>query len=210
MASKYPERDVDAALRESEAFFGGRGAVHRTLRSLAERLDREDTPYAVIGGMALNAHGFIRETVGVDVLMTEDSLERFRQRFLGRGYVPAFQAAKKTFEDENTGVRIHVIGSGEFPGDGRPKEIAFPDPAAASIDLDGTRVVTLPWLVDLKLASGLSAPHRMGDLADVQRVIEELKLPADFADKLHASVRDEYRRLWELAQHAGEGPVERE
>jgi hypothetical protein len=50
----------------------------------------------------------------------------------------------------------------------------------------------------------------MGDLADVQRVIEELKLPADFADKLHPSVRDEYRRLWELAQHAGEGPVERE
>jgi hypothetical protein len=35
------ERDVDSVLRESEAFFGGRGAVHRTLRSLASRLEAE-------------------------------------------------------------------------------------------------------------------------------------------------------------------------
>lgn len=210
MASKYPERDVDAVLRESEAFFGGRGAVHRTLRSLAERLDREGIPYAVLGGMALNVHGFVRETVDVDVLMTKDSLERFRERFLGRGYMPAFRGARKSYRDVDTGVRIDVITAGEFPGDGKPKDISFPEPSLVAIERGGIRVIPLESLVELKLASGLSAEHRRHiDLADVQRLIEELKLPADFDEKLHPSVRAEYRHLWELAQHAGEGPVER-
>jgi hypothetical protein len=35
------ERDVDSVLRESEALFGGHGAVHRTLRTLASRLAAE-------------------------------------------------------------------------------------------------------------------------------------------------------------------------
>ena len=47
------------------------------------------------------------------------------------------------------------------------------------------------------------------DLGDVQRLIEELRLPVDLDRKLDLSVRAEYRRLWELAQHAGEGPQER-
>jgi hypothetical protein len=213
MASKYPEphRDVDAALRESEAFFGGRGAVHRTLRSLVDRLDQEGIPYAILGGMALNIHGFVRETVDVDVLMTKEALDRFRERFLGRGYAPVFQGARKSYRDAETGVRIDVITAGEFPGDGKPKDISFPDPSLVAIERGGIRVLPLEDLVGLKLASGLSAEHRRHiDLADVQRVIEELKLPLDFDEKLHPSVRAEYRRLWELAQHAGEGPVERE
>jgi hypothetical protein len=49
----------------------------------------------------------------------------------------------------------------------------------------------------------------MGDLVDVQRLVEELHLPQDLDAKLDPSVRAEYHRLWELAQHAGEGPQER-
>lgn len=204
------ERDVDSVLRESEAFFGGRGAVHRTLRSLAKRLDAEGIPYAILGGMALNIHGFVRETVDVDVLLTRESLTRFRERLVGRGYVPAFAGAEKSFRDAETGVRIDVITAGDFPGDGRPKDIAFPEPANVAVDREGIRVVPLEGLLELKLASGLSAEHRrLIDLADVQRAIETLKLPRELGDRLHPSVRAEYGRLWDLAQRAGEGPVER-
>lgn len=204
------EQNVDSILRESEAFFGGRGAVHQTLRSLVERLDAEGIPYAILGGMALNIHGFIRETVDVDVLMTRESLDRFRERLVGRGYVPAFSGARKSFQDVETRVRIDVITAGDFPGDGRPKEIAFPEPSRAAIDRGGIRVLPLEGLLELKLASGLSAEHRrLIDLADVQRAIETLKLPRELGEKLHPSVRAEYGRLWALAQRAGEGPVER-
>ncbi len=204
------ERDVDSVLRESEAFFGGRGAVHRTLRSLAVRLDAEGIPYAILGGMALNIHGFVRETVDVDVLLSRESLDRFRERFVGRGYAPAFPGALKSFRDVETGVRIDVIAAGDFPGDGKPKEVVFPSPSGLAVEKGGIRVVPLETLLELKIASGLSAEHRrLVDLADVQRTIEALKLPLELGDGLHPSVREEYRRLWALAQRMGEGPVER-
>jgi hypothetical protein len=60
-------------------------------------------------------------------------------------------------------------------------------------------------LLELKLASGLSAPHRLRDLADVQDLIVALSLPLDLADQLDASVRDEYRRLWRTSAQ-GESP----
>lgn len=56
----------------------------------------------------------------------------------------------------------------------------------------------------LTLAPGLSAPHRLRDLADVQDLILALALPVVLEDKLDQSVRAEYRRLWEIAQKARE------
>jgi hypothetical protein len=72
--------------------------------------------------------------------------------------------------------------------------------------LDEFRVARLETLIELKLASGLSAEHRrLRDLADVQQLIEILHLPVDLAERLEPSVRNEYIRLWELAQKAA-GP----
>jgi len=204
-------RPADEILRESEDFFGNRGRVHTTLRKLAERLDRESIPYAVLGGMALNLLGYTRETVDVDVLVTPEALSVFRQRLVGRGYRPVFEGATKSFRDAETGVKVEFLTTGEFPGDGKAKPVSFPDPARVAIDRGGFKVVALETLIELKLASGLSAPHRTHiDLADVQRLIEELRLPLELADRLDASVRAEYRRLWDLAQHSREGPQERE
>jgi hypothetical protein len=202
-------KSADEILRESEDFFAGRGAVHTTLRSLVNRLAEESIPYAIVGGMALNLFGFVRQTIDVDILLTKEGLGRFRERFVGRGYVPAFPGAAKAFRDADTRVRIDFLTTGEYPGDGKPKPVAFPDPSLSAIDRGPYRVIMLEKLIDLKLASGLSAPHRMGDLVDVQRLVEELHLPPDLDTKLDPSVRPEYRRLWELAQHAGEGPQER-
>lgn len=213
--SQYPigahPRSVDEILRESDDFFLERGPIHETLRTLAERLERESIPYAIVGGMALNLLGYTRQTTDVDILLTKSGLERFRERFIGRGYLLAFPDASRTFRDAQTKVKVEVITTGDYPGDGRSKPIAFPDPSAASVERGGIRVIRLEKLIELKLASGLSAQHRMlVDLGDVQRLIEELDLPLDLAGKLDASVASEYRRLWALAQRRSEGPHERE
>lgn len=47
-------RPVDEILRESEAFFMKEGKVHSTLKRLAQALEAESIPYALLGGMALN------------------------------------------------------------------------------------------------------------------------------------------------------------
>lgn len=180
------------------------GVVYESMRRLAKRLDAEGVAYAVIGGMAVTAHGHPRLTLDVDILLSGEGLRVFHEQCVGRGYVPAFTGAKKTFIDTESQVKIEIITTGEFPGDGLPKPVAFPDPAETSVERDKIRFITLEKLVELKLASGLTAPHRLRDLADVQDLIIALDLPLAMEEKLETSVRTEYRRLWEAAQMKGE------
>lgn len=187
-------------LKEASLYFNQQGDLHKTLHALAQRLDELGVPYALIGGLALAQHGFVRMTEDIDILLTPDGLADFKDKLVGRGYVLAFSGAKKTFRDSNTGVRIEVITSGEYPGDGLPKAVSFPDPALAVIEIAGLRVVSLEKLIELKLASGISAPHRRRDLADVQDLIRVLDLSADFGEKLEVSVQSVYHQLWQEAQ----------
>ena len=94
-----------------------------------------------------------------------------------------------------------IVTTGEYPGDGLPKPVAFPDPTTPGVttEIEGVRVVTLEKLIELKLASGMSAPHRLRDLADVQDLIVRLRLPLMLADRLDPSVQAAYRELWEMA-----------
>lgn len=187
-------------LQEASRFYMSQGDVYTTLRKLTGRLDDEHIPYALIGGMALAAHGFVRMTQDVDILLTVQGLALFRERLVGRGYVAAFPGALKSFRDTESRVRLEIITTGEFPGDGKPKRVSFPDPSTASADRDGIRVITLEKLIELKLASGMTAPHRLRDLADVQDLIQALHLPVDFADRVDASVRGKFRELWRASQ----------
>jgi hypothetical protein len=61
-------------------------------------------------------------------------------------------------------------------------------------------LLPLATLVELKLASGMSAPHRLKDLADVLEVIRALHLSDAFATGLNPYVRDKYLELWRAAQ----------
>ena len=54
----------------------------------------------------------------------------------------------------------------------------------------------------MKLASGISAPHRLKDLADVQELIKIKKLDADFANKLDPYVRAKYVELQEAVRNS--------
>ncbi|MBI3243261.1 MAG: hypothetical protein HYZ49_13305 [Chloroflexi bacterium] len=188
--------------QEGSRFFMKEGDVYETLRALATRLREEGLEYALIGGLALAAHGYRRFTEDVDILMTPETLRLFKEKFVGLGYLPAFATASKSFRDTRTGVKVEVMTTGEYPGDGKPKPVAFPDPVLARVERDGLWVLALEKLVELKLASGLSASHRLKDLADVQELIAILKLPLELAGQLDASVRAEYQRLWQGAQTA--------
>ena len=190
----------EGILDAASDFFMERGRLIQALRDLAVHLEEASIPYAVVGAIALARHGLVRMTLDIKILLSPEGLEKFKDRYLGRGYVPAFPGAAKTFRAADTGVRIEVLTTGEFPGDGKPKPVRFPDPAEASVDKDGVRVLALERLVELKLASWMTAPHRLRDLADVQDLIRARGLPADFAAQLDASVQALYRELWQTAQ----------
>jgi len=188
--------------REGSRFFMKEGDVYETLRRLGTRLEEVGLVYAVVGGMALVAHGYRRFTEDVDLLMTPETLHRFKDELVGLGYVPTFAAASKSFRDTQNGVKVEVLVTGEYPGDGKPKPVSFPDPAAVRVQREGLWVITLEKLIELKLASGLSAPQRLKDLSDVQELIVKLNLPLEVREQLDDSVRAGYTRLWEAVQGA--------
>jgi len=190
---------LDWALREGSMHFEEKSAVYRTLREIARRLRELEVPYAIAGGMALFAHGFRRFTEDVDILVTRQGLEELHRRLEGVGYVPLF-AGSRALRDAESGVRIEFLVTGEYPGDGQPKPVAFPAPEAASVEKDGVRWLSLPSLVELKLASGMTSPGRLIDLADVQQLIRILRLPADFAEQLQPFVREKYAEMWQSVQ----------
>lgn len=198
----YVSQGGETALQEMEEFFMETGKVHQTLRELVKRLNEAGIPYALLGAMAMGEHGFTRATVDLDVLLTPQGLEDFKARFVGLGYIPVFPGAKKAFRATETGVRIDFILTGEYPGDGKPKPVRFPDPAEAFQEIRGIRVITLERLIELKLASGMTAKHRLHDLGDVLRLIRHLRLPADFANRLDVSVQPRFQQLWQDAQAA--------
>ena len=175
------------------------GRVHQAALAVARRLDAAHIPYAIAGAMALGAHGYERVTTDVDVLLTREGLERLKRDLLGRGYVEKFPGSKGVRDTEH-GVTIDVLIAGEFPGDGLPKPVAFPDPVNVAVEGDRFRILALPTLVELKLASGMTAPHRLKDLADVLELIRAAHLPEDFGATLDPYVGDKYLELWRAAQ----------
>lgn len=188
-------RPVPDLYAEGLRYFMGEGTVNKTLARLSNDLEEHGIDYAVIGAVALLAHGYPRFTEDIDLVMTVGGLEKFHQELVGLVYVPAFPGARKRLKSTVDNVTIEVMTTGEYPGDGEPKPVSMPEPAAASTEIDGIKFVTLEKLIELKLASGMSAPDRLKDLADVQELIKIRKLDAGFASALDPYVRDKYREL---------------
>jgi hypothetical protein len=194
------KQDRRWGFREGSMHFEKENAVHKSLNRIVRRLEDLGVPYAVAGAMALFFHGYERFTTDVNILFTRDGLRLIHERLAGLGYVPLFEGSKN-LRDAETGVQIEFLTTGDYPGDGKPKPIAFPDPARASTEIAGMHFLSLPKLVELKLASGMTNPARLKDLADIQEIIKALKLPDSFASQLDPYVQAKYRELWSAVQN---------
>jgi len=195
-----PKPSVIDVYEEARRYFMGEGTLNKTLARLSNDLEERGIDYMVIGAVALLAHGYPRFTEDIDLVMTAEGLQKFHEELVGLGYAPAFPGARKRLRSTTDNVSIEVMTTGEFPGDGKPKPVSMPEPAEASTKIDGIRFVTLEKLIELKLASGISAPDRLKDLADVQELIKIRKLGADFALKLDPYVRAKYLELEEAVR----------
>jgi hypothetical protein len=195
-------RSIHDVYAEGLRYFMGQGELNNALTQLAADLERHGIDYAVVGAVALMAHGYPRFTEDIDLVLTKEGLEAFHRKLVGLGYLPAFEGARKKFRSTRAGVPIEVLLTGEYPGDGKPKPVSFPDPATSAIEIDGVQVLTLENLIELKLASGMTAPDRLKDLADVQELVKLRGLDESFAEKLNPYVRDQYLQLWRAVERA--------
>jgi hypothetical protein len=187
---------------EGLKLFMGKSLLNNALRRIAADLEEQGIDYLVIGAIALNQHGYRRFTEDIDLLLTNEGLQKFQEQLIGLGYRPAFEGATRRFRTTEENVPIEIITTGEYPGDGLPKAVQFPSPHESFVVIDGVKTLTLEKLIELKLASGISAPDRLKDLADVQEVIKAKSLGVDFANHLDASVRDKFLELHQAVERA--------
>ena len=195
-------RSIHDVYAEGLHYFMGEGNLQGTLAQVSSDLKRHGIDYMVIGAVALMAYGYPRFTEDIDLVLTQEGLEAFHRELIGLGYVPAFPGAKKRLRSTREGVSIEIILAGGYPGDGKPKPISFPVPADASIEIDGVQIVTLEKLVELKLSSGMTAPDRLKDLADVQELIKVRGLAAAYAARLNPYVREKFLELAHAVERA--------
>jgi hypothetical protein len=173
-------------IKDVDMFFQKNDPVHKTMRRTIKNLEKAKIPYALMGGMAVNLHGYRRTTNDVDILLTPDGLAEFQRRFVPKHYDTTPRRPRR-FTDRKNQVIIDFLVTGLYPGNGQPGPIAFPDPAAVSTTIEGWEVINLSVLVELKLAA-----RRYQDFADVVSLIRAHQLEESFADRLHPSVRSDY------------------
>ena len=203
-ASPTVKASVQEVYEEGRRYFMGQGRLNNTLTQLAADLKDHDIDYVVIGAVALLAHGYPRFTEDIDLVLTAEGLDKFHDELVGLGYAPAFPGARKRLRSTKDGVSIEVMITGEYPGDGKPKPVSMPEPASASTEIDGVRFVTLEKLIELKLASGMTAPDRLKDLADVQELMKIRVLQEDFSERLAPYVRNKFIELLQAVEKSRE------
>jgi hypothetical protein len=173
-------------LKEISRFFDGRDQVHKSLRRLVRRLKKAGIPYAILGGMAVNAHKYERTTKDVDVLLTAAGFADFRRLFVPKYYQNVPGRARR-FVDQLNQKSVDILVTGRYPGSGQPGPIRFPDPEAVRQTINNIQFVDLATLVQLKLAA-----RRHRDFGDVVELIRFNNLDESFTAKLHRSVRRDY------------------
>ncbi|MFN4257989.1 MAG: hypothetical protein ACK4RK_01730 [Gemmataceae bacterium] len=157
-----------------------------SMRRLVRRLEKANITYAVMGGMAVFAHGHERMTKDVDILLTREGLELFRQTFVPKHYESAPDRSRR-FIDKANGVTLDILVTGLHPGMGQPGPITFPDPADVREPINKIQYINLTTLIQLKLAA-----RRYQDFADVVNLISVHNLDQSFMERLHPSLHRDF------------------
>ena len=123
------------------------------------------------GGWAVWRHGFDgRMTQDVDILLAADKVAEFLQAasFSGFDVLPTQPGRWPKLLHKETSIRVDILPEGERPGTtSRPAPTTLPHPSSAGACGVALRYITLPALIELKLAAG--RPRDEGDVAELIR-----------------------------------------
>ena len=172
----------------------GTSGVVQTAQTAVATLAVHDIPHLIVGGVAVQEHGYPRVTVDVDIVVP-DVLEAVE--FLTADLSGPFARVKgceDRVEDRRNGVQVDLLPAGKVLK--RGCKVPFPQPTKATEQL---QVVGLEQLLSLKLDSPAHSPlRRLRDKTDVVELILRRKLPRDLA--VAPAVRSLYLETWDALQ----------
>jgi hypothetical protein len=154
------------------------GRYGRVIRALDHLLKAVKCPSVLGGGWAVWRHGFLgRVTQDIDIVLPADAIDEFLRTAAVSGFdvLPRQPGRWPKLMHRDTGVQVDILPEGERPGTpASPAPTTLPHPISLGGGNDRLRYVSLPGLIELKLAAG-----RARDEADV---VELLRANPDQVD----------------------------
>ncbi len=172
----------------------GTSGVVETARTAVALLADHDIPHLIVGGVAVQEHGYPRVTIDVDIVVPDvlEAVEFLIASLTGPFY--RVQGCDDRLEDRRNGVQIDLLPAGKVMKQGC--KVPFPEPAKVAGKL---QIVSLEELISLKLDSWAGSPNRrLKDKADVNELILRRKLPRDLA--VNPAVSRLYLETWDALQ----------
>lgn len=177
----------------------GTAGVVQTARDAVETLAHFEIPHLIVGGIAVQEHGYPRVTIDVDIVVP-DALEAVE--FLTANVSGPFiriPVRQDGVEDRRNHVIVDLLPGGAVLRPGNKVPFPFPTKVADTLQL-----VTLEELVSLKLDSWFGAPlRRLKDRADVVELILRRKLPRNLA--VAPAAQQLYLETWDGLQAESQG-----
>jgi len=172
----------------------GTSGLVESARAAVTVLADHDIPHLIVGGLAVQEHGYPRVTIDVDIVVP-DVLEAVE--FLTASVTGPFYRVPQTHdrvEDRRNGVIIDLLPAGRVLKS--HCKVPFPEPKSVS---EKPQIISLEGLISLKLDSWNASPsRRIKDKADVTELILRRKLPRDLA--VAPAVRALYTETWDALQ----------
>lgn len=169
----------------------GTSGLVTSARAAIEVLADHDIPHLIVGGLAVQEHGYPRMTVDVDIVVPDvlEAVEFLTASLTGPFYrVPKFQ---DRVEDRRNGVLIDLLPAGRVLK--RGCKVPFPEPTKVS---EKFQIISLEDLISLKLDSWSESPtRRHKDKTDVIELIKHRNLRRDLA--VNPAVRPLYTETWD-------------
>ncbi len=172
----------------------GTSGIVETARAAVSVLAEHDIPHLIVGGLAVQEHGYPRVTIDVDIVVPDvlEAVEFLTASLTGPFY--RITGIHDRVEDRRNGVKVDLLPAGQVLRKGC--KIPFPESKTAAETL---QFVSLEELIALKLDSWVNSPNRRHkDKTDVIELIQHRKLPRDLA--VNPAVRALYLETWDALQ----------
>ena len=172
----------------------GTSGVLAAARSAAELLAEHDIPHLIVGGIAVQEHGYPRVTIDVDMVVPDvlEAVEFLTASLSGPFHRVA--GVDDRVEDRRTHTFVDLLPAGSVVKSGC--QVPFPTPTKVTGEL---QIATLEELLSLKLDSWNGSPlKRLRDKTDVVELILRRKLPRSLA--VNPIIRQLYEETWDAIQ----------
>jgi hypothetical protein len=172
----------------------GTTGLEQTARAAVETLADWGIPHLIVGGLAVQEHGYYRVTLDVDVVVPDvlAALEFITANLTGP--FRRVTGCEDRMQDKRNGVFVDLLPAGRVLRHGC--QVPFPEPAVVS---EQPQFVSIEQLISLKLDSWSKNPvRRHKDKTDVIELIQARKLPRDL--NVASPVRQHYVETWDALQ----------